>query len=108
MKQLRAGMDEVNQRCFGPGQKDIFRQRLVEFFGTTLAEAFQIVEDLIYAPIEITTRVEKIVVERLGNIHQLIQAEEHHATTFQRDTTTMFIEHRKLRNEVYSLAVVPG
>lgn len=43
MKQLRTGMDQVNERCFGPGQKDIFRQRLVEFFGTTLAEAFQIV-----------------------------------------------------------------
>jgi hypothetical protein len=43
MKELRLGMDEMNRKCFGPGQKDIFKQQLVEYFGTTLADAFQIV-----------------------------------------------------------------
>lgn len=108
MRQLRTGLEEVNQRWFGAGQKEVFRQRLVDFFGTTLAEAFEIVETIISAPTEIIARIERVILERFSVISQLIHDEEQLAANFQREAVSILAEQRKIRTEVFSLSVVPS
>jgi hypothetical protein len=53
-------------------------------------------------------RIERIVVDRVGKIQQIIQAEHQYLVNFQRDVLRIFAEHRKLRGEVYSMTIVPA